>query len=172
LSKKCCIEPNIVVFFFVHQIISINLMNYRKMPRTFIRTTYILRFSYNFSRVHTSTKFYNVPSHFFFSFRSRILFFQKKNSALDATERKKRKKHSGDKIVDIEAAGFEPMTLTEGWSRDHHHLISQISARKSGSRLLTSLRSKHVLELRFPSDRNSTSAPSNLAKATIGSFFL
>jgi len=51
------------------------------------------------------------------------------------------------------------------------HLISQISARKSGSRLLTSLRSKHVLELRFPRDLNSTRAPSNLAKATTCSFF-
>ena len=53
-----------------------------------------------------------------------------------------------------------------------NHLMSQISARKSGSRLLTSLRSKHVLELRLPRLLSSTRVPKSLAKATIGSFFL
>ncbi len=49
-------------------------------------------------------------------------------------------------------------------------LMSQTSTRKSGSRLLTSLRSKHILELELPSVLKSTRAPRSLAKTTIASF--
>jgi hypothetical protein len=58
-----------------------------------------------------------------------------------------------------------------GGGVDDDHLISQISTRNSGSCLLTSLRSKHILELELPRVLNSTRAPKSLAKATMGSFF-
>jgi len=91
LSKKCCIEPNIVVFFFVHQIISINLMNYRKMPRTFIRITYILRFSYNFHLTFIRPPSFIMFLHIFFSFRSSIHFFSKKTAHWMQPKEKKKK---------------------------------------------------------------------------------